>query len=106
MNIKVENNLFDQYLGNNFGILIFDNTNNICNKIKKLESSKIFRENIHLLDKDHEFNKDKKIYRWSKENNITAAIYRPDQHIYGCVGHENVVTDIDKLTNKLINELI
>ena len=106
LNIKVENKLFDQFLGNNFGILVFDNTNNIYNEIKKLDSSKIFKDHIYLLDEDHEFNKDKKISRWSTENNIAATIYRPDQHIYGCVGHENVVNDIDKLTHKLIDELI
>ena len=72
----------------------------------KLDSSKIFKDHIYLLDEDHEFNKDKKISRWSTENNIAATIYRPDQHIYGCVGHENVVNDIDKLTHKLIDELI
>ncbi len=106
LNIKVENKLFDQFLGNNFGILVFDNTNNIYNEIKKLDSSKIFKDHIYLLDEDHEFNKDKKISRWSTENNIAATIYRPDQHIYGCVGHDNVVKDIDKLTHKLIDELI
>ena len=106
LNIKVENKLFDQFLGNNFGILVFDNTNNIYDEIKKLDSSKIFKDHIYLLDEDHEFNKDKKISRWSTENNIAATIYRPDQHIYGCVGHENVVKDIDKLTHKLIDELI
>ena len=106
LNIKVENKLFDQFLGNNFGILVFDNTNNIYDEIKKLDSSKIFKDHIYLIDEDHEFNKDKKISRWSTENNIAATIYRPDQHIYGCVGHENVVNDIDKLTHKLIDELI
>ena len=58
------------------------------------------------LNEDNEFNRDTKILRWSKENNISAAIIRPDQHIYGSVGNENIVNDIDKLVNKLKSEIL
>ena len=99
------NKLFDQYLGNNFGILLFQNDTNVFNEIKNLESAKIFDNNIHLMTEDNKFNQDKKISNWAKENNISAAIIRPDQHIYGCVDDEDIVNNIDKLTTKLKGEL-
>ena len=105
LDIKVDNKLFDQFLGNNFGILLFQNDINVFNEIKNLESAKIFDNNIHLMTEDNEFNQDKKISNWAKENNISAAIIRPDQHIYGCVDDEDIVSNIDKLTIKLKGEL-
>ena len=105
LDIKVDNKLFDQYLGNNFGILLFQHDINVFNEIKNLESAKIFNNNIHLMTDDNKFNQDKKISNWAKENNISAAIIRPDQHIYGCVDNENIVNNIDKLTTKLKGEL-
>ena len=90
LDIKVDNKLFDQYLGNNFGILLFQNDINVFNEIKNLESAKIFENNIHLMTEDNKFNQDKKICNWAKENNISAAIIRPDQHIYGCVNNEDI----------------
>ncbi len=105
LDIKVDNKLFDQYLGNNFGILLFQNDINVFNEIKNLESAKIFDNNIHLMTEDNKFNQDKKISNWAKENNISAAIIRPDQHIYGCVDDEDIVNNIDKLTTKLKAEL-
>ena len=97
--------MFDEYIGNNFGLLVFDNSINIVNEIKKLSSSSIFGKNIFHIDETNEFNKDKKIFKWSKVNNISAAIIRPDKHIYGCVDNTNIINDIDQLTNKLISEI-
>ena len=105
LDIKVDNKLFDQYLGNNFGILLFQNDTNVFNEIKNLESAKIFENNIHLMTEDNKFNQDKKICNWAEENNISAAIIRPDQHIYGCVDDQDIVNNIDKLTTKLKGEL-
>tara|TARA_B100001564_G_scaffold49311_2_gene36375 strand:+ start:1915 stop:3489 length:1575 start_codon:yes stop_codon:yes gene_type:complete len=106
LNIKVDNKLFDEYLGNNFGLLVFDNDINVFNDIKKLNSINLFKENIYHINEDNEFNRDTKILRWSKENNISAAIIRPDQHIYGSVGNENIINDIDKLVKKLKSEIL
>ena len=103
--LKKDNKLFDEYIGNNFGLLVFDNSINIVNEIKKLSSSSIFGKNIFHIDETNEFNKDKKIFKWSKVNNISAAIIRPDKHIYGCVDNTNIINDIDQLTNKLISEI-
>ena len=105
LDIKVDNKLFDQYLGNNFGILLFQDDINVFNEIKNLESAKIFDNNIHLMTEDNKFNQDKKIFNWAKENNISAAIIRPDQHIYGCVNNEDIINNIDKLITKLKGEL-
>jgi len=105
LDIKVDNKLFDQYLGNNFGILLFQNDTNVFNEIKNLESAKIFENNIHLMTEDNKFNQDKKICNWAKENNISAAIIRPDQHIYGCVDNVDIINNIDKLITKLKGEL-
>ena len=105
LDIKVDNKLFDQYLGNNFGILLFQNDINVFNEIKNLESAKIFENNIHLMTEDNKFNQDKKICNWAKENNISAAIIRPDQHIYGCVDNVDIINNIDKLITKLKGEL-
>ena len=105
LDIKVDNKLFDQYLGNNFGILLFQNDINVFNEIKNLESAKIFDNNIHLMTEDNKFNQDKKICNWAKENNISAAIIRPDQHIYGCVDNVDIINNVDKLITKLKGEL-
>ena len=70
-----------------------------------LESAKIFENNIHLMTEDNKFNQDKKICNWAKENNISAAIIRPDQHIYGCVDNVDIINNIDKLITKLKGEL-
>ena len=36
------------------------------------------------MTEDHIFNEDTEFFNWHNENNISAAIIRPDKHIYGC----------------------
>jgi len=77
----------------------------LFNDIKALESSKIFENNIYLIDKDSLFNEDSNFIKWKRDNNISAVIIRPDRHVYGCCDDESMITKVDELNKKLISEL-
>ena len=49
---------------------------------------------------------DGKLLKWSKKNNISAVVLRPDKHVYGCCDNKHIESKVDKLINKLHNELI
>ncbi len=105
LEIKVDNMPFDQFIGYKFALIIFSQSVNTFNKIKKLESSKIFNDNIYLFDEDNPFNKDHNFKLWRKENNISAVIIRPDRHVYGCCDQISIEDKIDQLNKQLISEL-
>ena len=104
-NIKIEDKAFDQYIGYKFALLVFDQDQEVFDKIKSLDSVKIFDGNIHLLSPDHQFNADKSFVEWQKKHNISAVIIRPDRHVYGCCDHHSIIQKIDKLSNKLHNSI-
>jgi 3-(3-hydroxy-phenyl)propionate hydroxylase len=105
LELKINNKPFDQYIGYCFALIVFNQNEILFNNIKALESSKIFKNNIYLINKDSPFNKDKNFIKWRKDNNISAVIIRPDRHVYGCCDDESMITKIDKLNKKLISEL-
>ena len=105
LELKVNNKPFDQYIGYCFALIVFNQNDILFNNIKALESSKIFKNNIYLINKDSPFNKDKNFIKWRKDNNISAVIIRPDRHVYGCCDDESMITKIDKLNKKLMSEL-
>ena len=104
-NIKIEDKAFDQYIGYKFALLVFDQDQEVFDKIKSLDSVKIFDGNIHLLNPTHPFNADKSFVEWQKKHNISAVIIRPDRHVYGCCDHHSIIQKIDKLSNKLHNSI-
>ena len=104
-NIKIEDKAFDQYIGYKFALLVFDQDQEVFDKIKSLDSVKIFDGNIHLLNPMHPFNADKSFVEWQKKHNISAVIIRPDRHVYGCCDHHSIIQKIDKLSNKLHNSI-
>ena len=76
--------------------------------ISKLLISELSVDRVEISSarvSDGEFNSVKKICNWAKENNISAAIIRPDQHIYGCVDNVDIINNVDKLITKLKGEL-
>lgn len=105
LDLKVDNKPFDQYIGYCFALIVFNQNKNLFNDITNLESSKIFENNIHLINKDSPFNRDSNFIKWRKDNNISAVIIRPDKHVYGCCDNESIITKVDALNKKLIREL-
>ena len=105
LDLKVDNKPFDQFIGYNFALIVFDQNETLFNDIKALESSKIFENNIYLIDKDSLFNEDSNFIKWKRDNNISAVIIRPDRHVYGCCDDESMITKVDELNKKLISEL-
>ena len=105
LDLKVDNKPFDQFIGYSFALIVFDQNEILFNDIKALESSKIFENNIYLIDKDSPFNEDSNFIKWKKDNNISAVIIRPDRHVYGCCDDESMITKVDELNKKLISEL-
>jgi hypothetical protein len=105
VDLKVDNKSFDQYIGYNFALIIFDQNEGLFNDIKALESSKIFEDNIYLINKDSPFNEDSNFIKWKRDNKISAVIIRPDRHVYGCCDNESMITKVDELNKKLISEL-
>jgi 3-(3-hydroxy-phenyl)propionate hydroxylase len=105
LDLKVNNKSFDQYIGYCFALIVFNQNEILFNNIKALESSKIFKNKIYLINKDSPFNKDENFIKWRKDNNISAVIIRPDRHVYGCCDDESMITKIDKLNKKLISEI-
>ena len=65
--------------------------------------SKIFEDNIYLINKDSPFNKDSNFIKWKRDNKISAVIIRPDRHVYGCCDNESMIIKVDELNKKLIN---
>ena len=105
VDLKVDNKSFDQYIGYNFALIIFNQNEGVFNDIKDLESARIFENNIYLINEDSPFNKDSNFIKWRKDNNISAAIIRPDRHVYGCSDDESMIAKVDQLNKKLISEL-
>jgi 3-(3-hydroxy-phenyl)propionate hydroxylase len=105
INIKIENNPFDQYIGYKFALLVFDQDQEVFDEIKSLNCVKIFDENIHLLNPGHPFNSDKSFVEWQKKHNISAVIIRPDRHVYGCCDGVDIIKKIEKLVKNLHNEV-
>ena len=105
LDLKVDNKPFDQFIGYSFALIVFDQNEILFNDIKALESSKIFENNVYLIDKDSPFNEDSNFIKWKKDNNISAVIIRPDRHVYGCCDDESMITKVDELNKKLISEL-
>ena len=105
INITIEDKAFDQYIGYKFALLVFNQDQGVFDEIKSLDSVKIFDENIHLLNSNHPFNADKNFVEWQKKHNISAAIIRPDRHVYGSCDHHSIIQKIDKLSNKLHNNI-
>ena len=105
INITIEDKAFDQYIGYKFALLVFNQDQGVFDEIKSLDSVKIFDENIHLLNSNHPFNADKNFVEWQKKYNISAAIIRPDRHVYGSCDHHSIIQKIDKLCNKLHNNI-
>jgi 3-(3-hydroxy-phenyl)propionate hydroxylase len=105
LDLKVDNKSFDQYIGYNFALIVFDQNEKLLNDIKALESSKIFEDNIYLINKDSPFNEDSNFIKWKRDNKISAVIIRPDRHVYGCCDNESMITKVDELNKKLISEL-
>ena len=105
MDLKVDNKSFDQFIGYNFVLIVFNQNERLFNEIKVLESARIFENNIHLINEDSPFNKDSNFIKWRKDNNISAVIIRPDKHVYGCCDNESMITKVDTLNKKLIREL-
>ena len=105
INITLEDKAFDQYIGYKFALLVFDQDQGVFDEIKSLDSVKIFDENIHLLNSNHPFNADKNFVEWQKKHNISAAIIRPDRHVYGSCDHHSIIQKIDKLSKKLHNNI-
>jgi 3-(3-hydroxy-phenyl)propionate hydroxylase len=105
INITIEDKAFDQYIGYKFALLVFNQDQGVFDEIKSLDSVKIFDENIHLLNSNHPFNADKNFVEWQKKYNISAAIIRPDRHVYGSCDHHSIIQKIDKLSSKLHNNI-
>ena len=105
INIRIEDKAFDQYIGYKFALLVFDQDQEVFDEIKSLDSVKIFDENVHLLNANHPFNADNNFVEWQKKHNISAAIIRPDRHVYGSCDHHSIIQKIDKLSNKLHNNI-
>ena len=105
INITIEDKAFDQYIGYKFALLVFDQDQEVFDEIKSLDSVKIFDENVHLLNANHPFNADNNFVEWQKKHNISAAIIRPDRHVYGSCDHHSIIQKIDKLSNKLHNNI-
>jgi hypothetical protein len=105
VDLKVNNKSFDQYIGYNFALIIFNQNEGVFNDIKDLESARIFENNIYLINEDSPFNKDSNFIKWRKDNNISAAIIRPDRHVYGCCDDKSMITKVNELNKKLISEL-
>ena len=105
INITLEDKAFDQYIGYKFALLVFDQDQGVFDEIKSMDSVKIFDENIHLLNSNHPFNADKNFVEWQKKHNISAAIIRPDRHVYGSCDHHSIIQKIDKLSKKLHNNI-
>jgi hypothetical protein len=62
----VDNKPFDQYIGYSFALIVFDQNEMLLNDIKALESSKIFEDNIYLINEDSPFNEDSNFIKWRK----------------------------------------
>ena len=105
ISINIDNKAFDQYIGYNFALLIFNEDDEILDEIKLIKNAKIYGGNIHQFKSDHPFNKDKSFLNWQKKHNIGAVIIRPDRHVYGCCEDHKILDKINMLTNKLHKEL-
>jgi hypothetical protein len=105
ISINIDNKAFDQYIGYNFALLIFNDDDEILDDIKLIKNAKIYGGNIHQFKSDHPFNKDKSFLNWQKKHNIGAVIIRPDRHVYGCCEDNDMLDKITKLTNQLHKDL-
>jgi 3-(3-hydroxy-phenyl)propionate hydroxylase len=105
INIRVNNKQFDQYLGESFSLIILDEDETLIDDISNIEFMDIFKNNIHIFNSKHPFLKDGRLAKWSRENCISAAIIRPDKHIYGCCDGVDIIKKIEKLVKNLHNEV-
>ena len=94
---------FDQVIGEGFALILFKIDNETEHRITKLKNINIFN-NIINID-NYSFKEDKSFIEWLSNNNINAAIVKPDKHVYGCCDDNDIIFKIDKLTNKLYKEL-
>ena len=105
INVRVDNKQFDQYLGESFSLIILNEDETLIDDISNIEFMDIFKNNIHIFNSKHPFLKDGRLAKWSRENSISAAIIRPDKHIYGCCDGVDIIKKIEKLVKNLHNEL-
>ena len=89
-----------------FSLILFNLKKEEIDNVNKLDSVKTFDGCVHHFDENHIFMSDGKLLKWSKKNNISAVVLRPDKHVYGCCDNKHVESKVDKLINKLHNELI
>jgi hypothetical protein len=106
LSIKKDNKQFDEYMDDKFSLILFNLKNEEFENIKKLDSAQFFDDCIHHFDENHIFMSDGKLSKWAEKNNISAVLLRPDKHVYGCCNSKNIESKVDKLINKLHNELI
>ena len=106
LSIEKDNKKFDEYMGDKFSLIIFNINMENFESIKKLDSAQFFEGSIHHFDEKHAFMSDGKLSKWAEKNNISAVIIRPDKHVYGCCDSKDIRSKVDKLINKLHNELI
>lgn len=106
LSLKKDGKNFDESLGNNFSLILFNIKKEDFININKLDSAQFFDGCVHHYDENHIFMSDGKLLKWAEKNNISAVVLRPDQHVYGCCDGKDVESKVDKLINKLHNELI
>ncbi len=106
-NLKLRSNdlPFDQYIGNEFAFLLFKGDHFFLEKIKSMPNIKIFNNNIFHVDKNHIFNEDTEFFNWHNDKKLTAVIIKPDKHVYGAITDSMKIENIEKLIDKLHNDL-
>ena len=106
LSIKKDNKQFDEYMDDKFSLILFNLKKEEIDNVNKLDSVKSFDGCVHHFDENHIFMSDGKLLKWSKKNNISAVVLRPDKHVYGCCDIKDIESKVDKLINKLHNDLI
>ena len=105
LKLRVNDLPFDQYIGDEFALLLFKCDHVFLEKINSLSNINIFNNNIFQVDENHIFNEDTEFFNWHNDKNLTAVIIKPDKHVYGAITDSMKLENIEKLINKLHNDL-
>ena len=105
LKLRINDLPFDQYIGDEFAFLLFKGDRIFLEKIKSLPNIKIFNNNIFQINESHIFNEDTEFFNWHNDKNLTAVIIKPDKHVYGAITDSMKLENIEKLINKLHNDL-
>ena len=105
LKLRVNDLPFDQYIGDEFALLLFKCDHVFLEKINSLSNINIFNNNIFQVDENHIFNEDTEFFNWHNDKNITAVIIKPDKHVYGAITDSMKFENIEKLISKLHNDL-